>query len=389
MTGVRRTWKSTDNSCRIPIRRWVSVVGARPQFVKLAPVCRAIESHNHTVGSPLIEHFIINTGQHYDREVAELLFVQMGIPEPRYNLAVGSGSHGTQLARMLARMEPVLTANHIDWLIVYGDTNSTIAGALLASRLRLPVAHVEAGCRSWDMNMPEEQNRIASDHLSQLLLAPSETALQNLRREGIAVEDDPRKRCATVVGDVMYDALLQSLQVAEKRADAVLSEYGLESGGYYLLTIHRAENTGNSEKLSEILEAAASLDLPVLFPVHPRTRSVISAAGIAVKGKLIAAPSLGYLEMLAVEKHARKILTDSGGVQKEAFYLGVPCVTLRDQTEWTETVALGANRIAGTSRESIRAAVLHQDANGWNKATPYGDGRAAQRIVSELLARSV
>jgi len=182
---------------------------------------------------------------------------------------------------------------------------------------------------------------------------------------------------------------LQSLQIAEKRADAVLAEYGLESGGYYLLTIHRAENTGDSEKLSEILEAAASLDLPVLFPVHPRTRSVISAAGIAVKGKLIAAPSLGYLEMLAVEKHARKILTDSGGVQKEAFYLGVPCVTLRDQTEWTETVALGANRIAGTSRESIRAAVLHQDANGWNKATPYGDGRAAQRIVSELLARSV
>jgi len=364
-------------------------VGARPQFVKLAPVCRAIESHNHTVGSPLIEHFIINTGQHYDREVAELLFVQMGIPEPRYNLAVGSGSHGTQLARMLALMEPVLTANHIDWLIVYGDTNSTIAGALLASRLHLPVAHVEAGCRSWDMNMPEEQNRIASDHLSQLLLAPSETALQNLRREGIAVEDDPRKRCATVVGDVMYDALLQSLHIAEKRADAVLAEYGLESGGYYLLTIHRAENTGDSEKLSEILEAAASLDLPVLFPVHPRTRSVISAAGIAVEGKLIAAPSLGYLEMLAVEKHARKILTDSGGVQKEAFYLGVPCVTLRDQTEWTETVALGANRIAGTSRESIRAAVLDQDADGWNKATPYGDGRAAQRIVSELLARGV
>src|SRR5215469_3014333 len=387
MTGVRRTMKSTDSSSRIPIRRWVSVVGARPQFVKLAPVCRAIEAHNNGVGSPLIEHFIINTGQHYDREVAELLFVQMGIPEPRYNLAVGSGSHGTQLARMLARLEPVLTANHIDWLIVYGDTNSTIAGALLASRLHLPVAHVEAGCRSWDMKMPEEQNRITSDHLSQLLLAPSEAALQNLRREGIAVEDDPRKRCATVVGDVMYDALLQSLQVAEKKAEAMLAEYGLESGGYYLLTIHRAENTGNSEKLAGILEAAASLDLPVLFPVHPRTRSVISAAGITVKGKLMTVPPLGYLEMLAAEKHARKILTDSGGVQKEAFYLGVPCVTLRDQTEWPETVALGANRIAGTSRESIHTAVLKQDANGWNKATPYGDGRAAQRIVSELLAR--
>jgi len=236
--------------------------------------------------------------------------------------------------------------------------------------------------------MPEEQNRIASDHLSQLLLAPSEAALQNLRREGIAVEDDPRKRCATVVGDVMYDALLQSLQVAEKKAEAMLAEYGLESGGYYLLTIHRAENTANSEKLAEILEAAASLDLPVLFPVHPRTRSVISAAGITVKGKIMTVPPLGYLEMLAAEKHARKILTDSGGVQKEAFYLGVPCVTLRDQTEWPETVALGANRIAGTSRESIRAIAMKQDANGWTKDTPYGDGRAAQRIVSELLARS-
>jgi UDP-GlcNAc3NAcA epimerase len=380
--------KSTETKPKAPVRKWASVVGARPQFVKLAPICRAIDAHNETVGSPLIEHCIINTGQHYDREVAELLFVQMGIPEPRHNLAVGSGSHGTQLARMLARMEPVLAANRIDWLIVYGDTNSTIAGALLASRLQLPLAHVEAGCRSWDMRMPEEQNRIASDHLSQLLLAPSQSALQNLHREGIAGVDDPRKRCATVVGDVMYDALLQSLHLTEKYAEATLAQYELESGGYYLLTLHRAENTNSTEKLKEILEAAGSLDLPVLFPVHPRTRNVLSSARISLNGKLIPVPPLGYLEMVAMERHARKILTDSGGVQKEAFYLGVPCITLRDRTEWPETVSLGANRIAGTTRELIRAAVLENHRSDWSVATPYGDGKAAERIVSELLARS-
>jgi UDP-N-acetylglucosamine 2-epimerase len=380
--------KSPEPRFKPPVRKWVSVVGARPQFVKLAPVCRAIDAHNQFVGSPLIEHCIINTGQHYDREVAELLFVQMGIPEPRHNLAVGSGSHGTQLARMLARMEPILTANRIDWLIVYGDTNSTIAGALLASRLQLPLAHVEAGCRSWDMAMPEEQNRLASDHLSQLLLAPSERALQNLHREGIAATDDPRKRSATVVGDVMYDALLQSLPLTEKYAESTMAQYELESGGYYLLTIHRAENTGNTEKLREILETASSLDLPVLFPIHPRTRNVLSSARISLNGKLIPIPPLGYLEMLGVEKHARKILTDSGGVQKEAFYLGVPCVTLRDTTEWPETVSLGANRIAGTTRDLIRAAVLDNHPTDWNVATPYGDGKAAGRIVSALLARS-
>ena len=388
MIGVRQTMKSLESKSRAPVCKWVSVVGARPQFVKLAPVCRAIEVHNKKVGSPLIEHCIINTGQHYDREVSDLLFVQMRIPEPRHNLAVGSGSHGTQLARMLARMEPILAANRIDWLIVYGDTNSTIAGALLASRLHVPLVHVEAGCRSWDMNMPEEQNRIAADHLSQLLLAPSESALQNLHREGIAGLDDPRKRNAAVVGDLMYDALLQSRHIAEKYAEDSLRQYGIENGGYYLLTLHRAENTNSAEKLSGILEAVGALDLPVLFPVHPRTRNVISAAGISLNRNLINVPPLGYLEMLAMEAHARKILTDSGGVQKEAFYLGVPCVTLRDRTEWPETVALGANRIAGTDREAINAAVLERHENGWEATWPYGDGRAAEKIVSELLARS-
>lgn len=366
--------------------RWVSIVGARPQFVKLAPLCRAIETRNLQGGSPHIEHCIIHTGQHYDRELADLLFLQMEIPGPNYNLAVGSGSHGTQLARMLARLEPILAAKRPDWVVVYGDTNSTLAGALLAARLKLPVAHVEAGCRSEDVSMPEEQNRILADHLSRLLLAPSQSAINNLHREGIGLENDPQSRRAAMVGDVMYDALLQNLELAEKSADENLHEFGLESGRYYLLTLHRAENTDCSDRLRMILEAVGVLDLPVLFPIHPRTKRFLEAAEIAFNGRLRPVAPLGYLEMLAIERHARKILTDSGGVQKEAFYLGVPCVTLRDRTEWPETVELGANRVVGTTPTSIRKAIGANDKKEWLSSSPYGDGKAAQRIVSELLA---
>ncbi|HXM98826.1 MAG TPA: UDP-N-acetylglucosamine 2-epimerase (non-hydrolyzing) [Candidatus Dormibacteraeota bacterium] len=363
---------------------WVSVVGARPQFVKLAPVCRAIEAHNQRAGCERIEHRIIHTGQHYDRNIAELLFVQMAIPGPNHNLAVGSGSHGTQIARMMARMEPILAAKKIDWVIVYGDTNSTLAGALLASRLKLPLAHVEAGCRSQDLEMPEEQNRIVADHLSQLLLAPSQAAVENLHREGIGNEGDPRKRRVAMVGDVMYDALLQNMRLAEECEGETLRQYNLEKGGYYLLTLHRAENTDNPERLGTILQAASSLDMPVLFPVHPRTKQILAGAGISLNGRLRPVTPLGYLEMLAMERYARKILTDSGGVQKEAFYLGVPCVTLRSRTEWPETVEAGANRIAGVSAVAIVDAVQEKIPSDRCGTQPYGDGKAAEKIVSEL-----
>ena len=351
-------------------------------------MCRAIEAHNKQGDSPRIEHRIVHTGQHYDHEVADLLFTQMKIPEPTYNLAVGSGSHGTQLARMLARMEPALNSKKIDWVIVYGDTNSTLAGALLAARLKLPLAHVEAGCRSEDVGMPEEQNRIVADHLSQLLLAPAQSAVENLFREGIGLENDPRKRRTVMVGDVMYDALLQNLLIAERCAEENLQQFELENRGYYLLTLHRAENTNNAERLAAILEAVGSLDLPVLFPVHPRIKQILAAAGVSLNGNLRPVAPLGYLEMLTLQNHARKILTDSGGVQKEAFYLGVPCVTLRDRTEWPETVAVGANRLAGTSSDSIREVLNTHQEREWSDATPYGDGKAAQRIVSELLGAS-
>jgi len=366
--------------------RWTSIVGARPQFVKLAPVCRAIDAHNRLKRPPLIDHCIIHTGQHYDREIAELLFLQMEIPTPNCNLKVGSGSHGVQLARMLARLEPILAAKHPDWVVVYGDTNSTLAGALLSARLGLRLAHVEAGCRSADATMPEEQNRIVADHLSRLLLAPSQSAIENLHREGIGTPNDPQNRRTVMVGDVMYDALLQCREFADKTADEKLEQYGLESGKYYLLTLHRAANTDSSESLRAILEAIGTLEMPVLFPVHPRTRHLLEVAEISLNRALRPVAPLGYHEMLALEKHAHKILTDSGGMQKEAFYLGVPCVTLRDRTEWPETVAAGANRIAGAEPASILEAIHSDDQRDWLKSSPYGQGMAAQRIVEELLA---
>jgi UDP-N-acetylglucosamine 2-epimerase len=364
---------------------WVSVVGARPQFVKLAPICRAIEKHNAQLSEIPIDHRIIHTGQHYDRDMAELLFEQMAIPMPDYNLAVGSSSHGSQLARMMQRMEPILKADRINWVIVYGDTNSTLAGALLAARLKIPLAHIEAGCRSFDLGQPEEQNRIVADHLSQLLLAPSTAANENLRREGIGGENDPQKRVSLMVGDVMYDALLQHLTLAEKRTEPKLKELKLKSKEYYLLTLHRAENTNNRRRLAAILKTVMSLDLPVLFPVHPRTKQVLSLAGIYLNSKIRTIPPVGFLEMIALEKNALKILTDSGGVQKEAFYLGVPCITLRDQTEWPETVTCGANQVAGTDPDSIREAVRGARHSDWSKLTVYGDGNTAVRIVDQLL----
>jgi UDP-GlcNAc3NAcA epimerase len=365
--------------------RWISIVGARPQFVKLAPVCRAIEAHNQQSDSPAIEHIIIHTGQHYDREIAGLFFTQMEIPEPHYNLAVGSGSHGTQIARMLERIEPILENSRPDWVVIYGDTNSTLAGALLAARMKIPIAHVEAGCRSGDTE-PEEQNRIVADHLSRLLLAPSEKATDNLRGEGLGREGDPHHRRVALVGDVMFDALLQNRNLAEALAATTLAQFGIESKRYYLLTIHRAENTDDAERLRGILSAASALDLPVLFPVHPRTRQSLAASGALLNGSLRPIAPLGYLEMLAAEMHAHKILTDSGGVQKDAFYLDVPCVTLREKTEWPETVAAGANRIGGNTPASIHAAVFAEDSRSWKSSKPYGDGHSAEKIVKELLA---
>lgn len=365
--------------------KWISVVGARPQFVKLAPICRAIEKHNSGNLSPQIEHIIVHTGQHYDPEVAELFFVQMRIPEPKYNLGVGSGSFGAQLARMLERFEAVLNDENPDCVICYGDTNSTLAGAILASRLSVPLAHVEAGCRSYDMRMPEEQNRVVADQFSQILFVPSAIATVNLEREGIGGETDVLGRKVFFTGDVMYDALLHNRLLAQAGAPERLRSLGLKPREYFLLTIHRAENTNDVMRLHAILDAVGALESSVLFPVHPRTKNVLAQSATRVPDNVKQTPPAGYLEMLAFEENARLILTDSGGVQKEAFYLGVPCVTLRDRTEWPETVELGANRIAGTTKESILEAVRAGEVTRGESGNPYGLGVAAIKIVGHLL----
>jgi UDP-N-acetylglucosamine 2-epimerase len=371
-----------------PTVTWISIVGARPQFVKLSPICRAIDAHNKSGGTPKIDHRILHTGQHYDPDVAEIFFVQMGIPTPDYNLAVGSGAHGLQLARMLERLERVLSHERADWVLIYGDTNSTLAGALVGARLEMPLAHIEAGCRSAEMGMPEEHARIVADHLSSLLLAPSQVAMSNLSREGIGGSADPLNRRTAFVGDVMYDALLHNVELAEKYSQQNLQRFGFESKEYYLLTLHRAENTKSPERLRQILEAAEMLDRPVLFPIHPRTQKVLAAAGIAVNGNVRPTGPLGYLDMISLEKNAQKILTDSGGVQKEAFYFNIPCVTLREKTEWPETVELGANIVVGTDPQKIREAILSPQRLGQSGATPYGDGNASQKIVKALLGTS-
>lgn len=366
--------------------RWISIVGARPQFIKLAPVCRAIEAHNRAASTHKIHHVIVHTGQHYDREMAQLFFEQLKIPEPLYNLGVGSGSHSEQLGRMLDHLEPVLTNEKPDWVIVYGDTNSTLAGALMAARLCIGLAHVEAGCRSHNMRMAEEQNRVVADHLSQVLLAPSHNAIQNLRNEGIGGPYDPRRRKVTFVGDVMRDALLANVRLAEGLAMDNLAKFAVEAGRYYLLTLHRAENTESPRNLQTILAALKTLDLPVLFPVHPRTRRLMAEGNISFdSSNLLITSPLGYLEMLVMEKHARKIVTDSGGVQKEAFYLDVPCVTLRDETEWPETVEAGANRLAGTDPDRVLESIRAPDVRVRSDASPFGDGKASEHIVQELL----
>jgi UDP-GlcNAc3NAcA epimerase len=378
LTSLPRTDRKTVN--------WISIVGARPQFVKLSPLCRAIEAHNKCGGVPKISHRIVHTGQHYDPDVAQIFFVQMGIPEPDYNLSVGSGSHGLQLARMLERLERVLTKERADWVLIYGDTNSTLAGALVSARLEMPLAHIEAGCRSAEPGMPEEHARIVADHLSRVLLAPSQVAMGNLTREGIGCAGDPLNRRAAFVGDVMYDALLHNIEIAERSAEENLMQFGLESKKYYLLTLHRAENTKSPERLRQILQAAQALDHPVLFPIHPRTQKVMAGASISVNGNVRPTGPLGYLDMISLEKHSRKILTDSGGVQKEAFYFNIPCVTLREKTEWPETVELGANVVAGTDPDTIKEAIFSSRFCGHNGATPYGDGKASQKIVETILS---
>jgi UDP-GlcNAc3NAcA epimerase len=352
--------------------RILTVVGARPQFIKAAAVSRIIRQ-NH-------QEILVHTGQHYDFGMSQVFFDELDLPPADYNLGVGSASHGVQTAQMIEKIEAVLQQEKPDLVIVYGDTNSTLAAALAAVKIHIPIAHVEAGLRSFNMQMPEEVNRRLTDHISTLLFTPTGLATQHLAKEGIT-------QGVHQVGDVMYDVLLHYLDRAQKRAP-LLETLGLKSGAYILATVHRAENTDSPARLEAILQALCSTEWPVIFPIHPRTRQCIKKLGL--EDVLNRSPHLqcvepmGYLDMLLLEQNAHGILTDSGGVQKEAYLLGVPCLTIREETEWQETVDSGWNQLIPAEKSAILQA-LTQNIHPKNRPSFYGDGNAAQRI-SEILS---
>ena len=351
--------------------RILSVVGNRPQFVKSAPLSLALRGHG-------VEEVVLHTGQHYDPELSAVFFEELELAPPRYRLEAGSGTHGEQTGRMLPGIEAAVLQERPDAVLVYGDTNSTLAGALAAAKVPVPVAHVEAGLRSFDRTMPEELNRVLVDRLSALLFCPTELAVRNLAGEGIT-------QGAHVVGDVMYDANLRLAPIARARSTA-LQDAGVEPGRYLVLTIHREANVA-PEPLARIAEALARLDEPVVFPAHPRTRTALDAAGISLATTVRILPPLGYLDFAALASQARVVLTDSGGVQKEAYWYGAPCITLRTTTEWVETVETGWNRLVGTDSEAIVAAV-REAAPRAERPHLYGDGHAAERIADLLCTMS-
>ncbi len=350
----------------------VSVVGARPQFIKAAAVSRTLRQAHTEV--------LIHTGQHYDYGMSQIFFEELDIPEPAINLGIGSGSHGAQTGAMLAALEAVLLREQPEHVLVYGDTNSTLAGALAAAKLHMPVAHVEAGLRSFNRAMPEELNRVLTDHLSDLLFCPGQAAVENLAHEGIT-------HGVHIVGDVMADALHFAAERARSRS-TIVPDLGLAEGGYLLTTVHRAENTDDEQRLRSILAALVALDEPVIFPVHPRTRKKIAGLESDLQQRLTSSTlqmiePVGYLDMVMLEQSARMILTDSGGIQKEAYWLAVPCVTLRDETEWVETVQAGWNVLAGAATHRILDAVRSCTRPATHPPL-YGSGQAVQQLVTLL-----
>lgn len=358
-----------------------AVIGARPQFIKAAVVSRALR---HTAG---FREVVIHTGQHYDESMSGIFFEELGIPKPDYSLGIGSGAHGWQTGRMLEALEPVLLKERPDWVLVYGDTNSTLAGALSAAKLHVPIAHVEAGLRSYNRRMPEEVNRVLTDHVSDLLFAPTEAAVANLEKEGI--QGDP----VVLVGDVMFDCALYYAARALSQS-TILEQLGLEQGKYVLATIHRAENTDNQERLEMLLGGLESMarSIPVVVPLHPRTRARVNGSAISLAQLTVCEP-VGYLDMVALTRHAALVCTDSGGLQKEAFFHGVPCFTLRPETEWIELVALGCNTLlSATNSRQLAQQALEAMGRGFpekaRKASPYGEGRTGERIARCLQERS-
>jgi len=350
-----------------------TIIGARPQFIKSALVSKALRKAGH-------QEFLIHTGQHYDYEMSQVFFDELAIPEPDVNIGIGSGSHGRQTGEMLTRIEEMLTAEEPDLVLVYGDTNSTLAGALAACKMHIPLAHVEAGLRSFNRHMPEEHNRVLTDHCSDLLLCPTQTAVDNLSREGF-------DQGVCLVGDTMYDAVLHFAAIAHEQSQ-IIQDLRLEPRGYLLATIHRPYNTDIPENLRNILTAFSEIGEPIVFPVHPRTQKKIAELNGTcnverdMRNVKIIDP-VGYLDMLVIERNARAILTDSGGIQKEAYFFGVPCITLRPETEWIETLDGGWNVVVGSNRSLIVQEASKMKASQTRRGA-FGDGHAVENILHKL-----
>lgn len=371
----------------------LTIIGARPQIIKAAALSRAIR--NGFAGR--IMEKILHTGQHYDSNMSQVFFDELGIPQPDYNLHVGSGSHGEQTAKMMAGIEKVLQTEHFDALVVYGDTNSTLAGAVAACKLHVPVVHIEAGLRSFNMTMPEEQNRIVCDHLSSLLFAPTETAMENLRHEGFmdskAVFANGMGRQVYNSGDIMYDNSLYFAKIAAEKT-TVLKDNVLESGNFVLATIHRDNNTDDPHRLTAIFKALLKIseDCTVVLPLHPRTAKLLETnleKGIHAqlrRSNVRIIPPVSFLEMTALEQNARMVLTDSGGVQKEAFFFARPCVIMRTETEWKEIVEQGAGIIADADTDKIINAYNLLKNKKFNIKPVFGDGNASAMIAEKMVA---
>lgn len=344
-------------------RKIVTILGARPQFIKAAALSVVLKES--------FDEVLVHTGQHYDSNMSDVFFEELKISKPDYHLNIGSGSHGAMTGEMLIDIEKVLEIEKPDFVLVYGDTNSTLAGALAASKMLIPVIHVESGLRSFNKSMPEEQNRILTDHLSSLLFAPTQTAIENLEKEGIT-------KGVHLVGDVMYDGILRFAELAREKS-TILNELKLQEKNFILCTIHRAENTNNANHLKAVFEALNESGEHIVLPLHPRTLKYMSDYGIKASENVRIIEPVGYLDMVRLEDAAKKIVTDSGGVQKEAFFLGVPCVTLRGETEWVETVEDGWNILVGTSKARILEAI-DSFSPGTKRKNHFGDGTSTVKI---------
>ena len=352
----------------------ISVTAARPNFIKLAPLHRAFQKYNDEHPGKQVQHLVCHTGQHYDDNMSRVFFEELQLPQPDFNLGIGSGSHAVQTGGVLVAFEKVLLKEKPALVITAGDVNSTLAAALASVKLGIKTAHIEAGLRSYDMSMPEEINRVAADCISNYLFVPSEAAAENLRKEGLT-------KNVYNTGDIMYDTVLQNLPLAEKRS-RIMEKLNLKPRGYYLVTLHRPFNVDNPAALQNILNILGRSGHRFIFPVHPRTRK--SLEGLPVSPNIALAEPAGYLDSLILQKNAVKVITDSGGMQKEAFFLETPCITLRPSTEWTETVDAGANILVKNVNETELTRALNKEQK-WTDTSPYGKGDAAERIVEIVM----